>query len=358
MWTRARPRECGVAGCPVRKVFGSPRKEPHVTTDGHGPRQYRASASGRYRSARLCGLALVGVSALLLAACSSKSEASPAAAFTQSSAASHGVYVALGDSYTAGPGIPDQTGTPSGCDRSSGNYPALVAQSLGLSGTQYDDVSCSGARITNLTAAQDVNGGVNPAQLSALSANDTIVTLGIGGNDVDFAGVLTRCVEMDIAPSLIGSWASDSTPCQAYYSSGTNQIDQKIQDASDRLASALKQISQRAPHARIYVVGYPDLLPANGGNCAHTLGITSGDLTFLNQEELRLNAMLDQQARAAGAVYVDTYDPSQGHDACSDANARWTEPLLPSSAAAPLHPNALGERGMADAVIAAIKTAG
>jgi lysophospholipase L1-like esterase len=301
----------------------------------------------------------MGVSALLLAACSPKSDVSPTAAFTQSGATAHGVYVALGDSYTAGPGIPDQTGTPSGCGRSTNNYPALVAQAVGTSGTQYDDVSCSGATIANLTAAQDVDGGVNPVQLSALSANDTIVTLGIGGNDVDFAGVLTRCVEMDIAPSLIGSWASDSTPCQAHYSnSGTNQIDQKIQDASERLTAALKQISQRAPHARIYVVGYPDLLPSNGGDCAHTLGITSGDLTFLNQEELRLNAMLDRQARTAGAVYVDTYDPSQGHDACSHADTRWTEPLLPSSAAAPLHPNARGEHGMADAVIAAIKTAG
>jgi hypothetical protein len=33
---------------------------------------------------------------------------------------------------------------------------------------------------------------------------------------------------------------------------------------------------------------------------------------------------------------------------------RWIEPLIPDSPAAPMHPNALGERGIADAVLHAI----
>jgi lysophospholipase L1-like esterase len=261
---------------------------------------------------------------------------------TSASQTTHvGGYVALGDSYTAGPGIPTITDTA--CQRSDRSYPYLVADSLGIS--QVDDVSCSGAKISDLSS-----------QVSALSSEDTIVTVGIGGNDVDFAGVLTRCVELDVVPSLIGSSASGSTPCEAYYtSSGTNQIEAKIQDASTALASALIEISHKAPKARIYVVGYPDLLPDGGTSCAHTLGITPGDLSFLNQEELRLNAMLKQRAQAVGAVYVDTYTPSVGHDACSDVDTRWTEPLAPANAAAPLHPNARGEQGMADAVLAAIK---
>ncbi|WP_319264238.1 hypothetical protein [Streptomyces europaeiscabiei] len=41
-----------------------------------------------------------------------------------------GPYVALGDSYTAGSGIPDQNGTPAGCEPSGRNYPALVATRL------------------------------------------------------------------------------------------------------------------------------------------------------------------------------------------------------------------------------------
>ena len=299
--------------------------------------------------------------ALLLAGCSSldgnHDGGSPDASATgqQSRVAAANVYVALGDSYTAGPGIPDQTGHPAGCERSSANYPSLVAQALGT--THFQDASCSGATISDLAAAQSTGNGVNPAQLGTLSADDTIVTLGISGNDVDFAGVLTRCVELDVAPTLIGSLASGTNPCEAYYTSGgSNQLDRKIETAGTNLATALKQIKQRAPHARVYVVGYPDLLPGNGTSCAHTFGITPGDVSFLNQEELRLNSMLREQATSAGAVFVDTYTPSQGHDACSDSTSRWIEPLVPASSSAPMHPNARGEQGMADAVLAAIKS--
>ena len=285
-------------------------------------------------------------SALLLAACTGSPAGVPTAAHPPS-----GPYVALGDSYTSAPGVPDQTGTPAGCQRSDHDYPALVARNLKLTGHQVHDVSCSGAQIADLTTAQPTDNGTNPAQLAALSTATALVTLGIGGNDIDFAAVLTRCVELDLIPTLVGNAASDMAPCRANYTSdGLDQIHQKIQTAADNLAEALAQIKQRAPHARVYVVGYPALLPSGGAECAHTLGITPGDVAFLNTEELTLNSMLQQHARSAGAVYVDTYTASLGHDACSAPATRWIEPLIPSAPAAPMHPNATGEQGMADAV--------
>ena len=302
-----------------------------------------------------CGAAVIG--GLLLTSCSSGGPLKTAAPRT-SAPLTQGTYAALGDSYTSGPDIPTQTGTPAGCDRSSRNYPSLVAKSLGFKTDKVHDVSCSGATIANLTASQSTSDGVNAAQFGALSSSTTLVTLGIGGNDVDFAGVLTRCVEVDLIPSLFGRSAAQSSPCQAYYTSGgTDQIEQKIQAAATSLADALGRIKQRAPHASVFVVGYPDLLPSGGSSCADTLGITSADLVFLNQEELRLNAMLRASAKTAGAAYVDTYTPSQGHDACTEPDVRWIEPLEPASPAALLHPNARGEQAMASAVLAAIKSA-
>ena len=318
------------------------------------------SLSSAVRGSAVAGAVVVG--ALVLTACTSiggtSSEPGASASASARAELTQGSYVALGDSYTAGPDIPAQVGTPSGCERSSHSYPALVAQSLGFTADRVDDVSCSGATIADLTSEQSTSDGVNAAQLSALSSNTTLVTLGIGGNDVDFTAVLTRCVELDLIPALAGRAGSELSPCQAYYTSGgTDQVEQKIQDAATGLSSALSKISQRAPQARVFVVGYPQLLPSGGSSCADTLGITSADLVFLNHEELRLNAMLKADAQAAGAVYVDTYTPSQGHDACSDSATRWTEPLTPSSPAAPLHPNARGQQGMADAVLSAIKSA-
>ena len=267
----------------------------------------------------------------------------------------HGSYVALGDSYTAGPGIPDQTGAVAGCEQSSSSYPFLVAQRLRL---ELTDMSCSSATIADLSAAQPTGDGINPAQLSALSSATALVTLGIGGNDIGWASIVTRCVELDLIPVLIpGENTSGLTPCEDYYSrDGMDLIQQRIQVVSGQLAKTLSQIKARARRARVYVVGYPDLLPSSGNGCANALGMTTGDIVFLNNEELRLNGELRQVARAVGDGYVDTYRPSEGHDACSVPPSRWIEPLIPDATAAPLHPNAVGEQGMADAIIAAVKT--
>jgi lysophospholipase L1-like esterase len=319
------------------------------------------------RRAAWAAFSIAGI-ALLLAACSATPDPPPAAASTPKAAASpsatatpraanvpHGSYVALGDSYTAGLGIPEQTGATTGCGQSSSSYPHLVAGTLRLDLT---DVSCSSATITDMTGPQSTDDGTNPAQLSALSASTALVTLGIGGNDIGWFSVMTRCTELDLIPALIpGGSSSGLTPCEDYYTSGgTDQIQQRIAALTGPLADTLAQIRQRAPHARVYVVGYPDLLPAGGGGCGDTLGVTAGDIAFLNRLELRLNDALGRAAAAAGDGYVDTYTPSEGHDACAAPTSRWLEPLLPSAPAAPLHPNAVGERGMADAVVQAIRT--
>jgi lysophospholipase L1-like esterase len=309
--------------------------------------------------------------ALLVAACSATPQAASAGAGTPTAGthkaaadpaatptAAHvlrGSYVALGDSYTAGLGIPEQTGATAGCGQSTSSYPYLVARSLRL---RLTDMSCSSATIQDMAAAQPTGEGANPAQLSALSAGTALVTLSIGGNDIGMVEIVTKCTELDLIPALIpGLRSSSRTPCEDYYTSGgADQIGQRIQAVTGNLADALTRIKERAPHARVYVVGYPDLLPGAGG-CGDALGITAGDLAFLNQEEVRLNGVLEQVARAAGDGYVDTYTPSEGHDACAAPGSRWLEPLLPSAPAAPLHPNALGERGMADAVVETVQSA-
>ena len=77
-------------------------------------------------------------------------------------------YVSLGDSYVAGPLIPNLIGSPFGCIRSDHNYPHLAAPSIGLS---LRDPSCSGATTDDMTQPQDVDpDGPNPpaVQLAGL----------------------------------------------------------------------------------------------------------------------------------------------------------------------------------------------
>ena len=76
-------------------------------------------------------------------------------------------YVALGDSYTAGPLIPNQDPAYPGCLRSDHNYPSLIAPDLGL--PAFRDVSCSGAQTKDMTSSQDVDPNPdNPPQFNAL----------------------------------------------------------------------------------------------------------------------------------------------------------------------------------------------
>lgn len=165
---------------------------------------------------------------------------------------SKGPYVALGDSYTSGPKIPPQTSTPDGCDRSGRNYPALVAKELGLKATDFRDVSCSGATISDLTTPQSTGNGTNPAQLSALNTDTRLVTLGIGGNDIGFSSMITKCVGTGTLFRLAERVTdiTDMAPCEEKYTSGgTDKVAQKIRTTGDRLTRALNEIQRRAPEA-------------------------------------------------------------------------------------------------------------
>ncbi|MFJ9695473.1 SGNH/GDSL hydrolase family protein [Kitasatospora sp. NPDC101183] len=268
-------------------------------------------------------------------------------------------YVALGDSYTAGLKIAPQTGEPRGCYRSSVNYPSLVAKGLGLAAAQFQDVSCTGARTPDLTAPQKTPDGSNPAQLDAVTTATRLVTLGIGGNDAGFTEVLTECAKdnlVDAVKGLVGE--RSAAPCRDHYATdGADQVQRKVDAAGERLAQALKEVRRRAPQARVYVVGYPSLLPADPATCKPVLGstVTPGDLGFLAEKEQQLNGMLKKRAEAAGAVFVDAAAPSAGHDMCAGEEARWVEPPFPAEGLAPVHPNAKGQEAVAAAVLKAVR---
>jgi lysophospholipase L1-like esterase len=258
-----------------------------------------------------------------------------------------GPMVALGDSYTAGALLPSNlTARPLGCLRSTKAYPVLVAAALGASLT---NAACASAGVGDMTAAQKTDIGTNPAQLNALAPDDSLVVLTLGGDDLGFTNVLDECMEL----SFTDPWGS---PCQAHYASGgTDQLAALVKAEAPRMAAVLSQIADRAPQARIVVVGYPDMFPLSGG-CWPAVPITAGDIGYLRGIELRLNAMLAADAKAAGATFVGTYTPTMGHDFCQRERIRDVEGLLPGSWALPFHPNSRGQAAIAAAVLSALQT--
>jgi lysophospholipase L1-like esterase len=120
------------------------------------------------------------------------------------------------------------------------------------------------------------------------------------------------------------------------------------------VAAVIQGIHQRAPSARVLVVGYPDGLPVDGSNCWPLVPLSPGDIAYFNSLEQRLNSVLSQQASANGAKYVDTFTSSIGHDACKLPGVAWVNGIIPNSVAFPLHPNEAGEQNMANQVLAAL----
>jgi lysophospholipase L1-like esterase len=255
-------------------------------------------------------------------------------------------YAALGDSYTAGPLIPDPTGSPAGCLRSTHSYPFLVASGTGAAA--FTDVSCQGATTADMTHPQSVPLGTNPPQDNALSAGTTLVTLQISGNDIGFISIIEHCATL----SLTNPFGS---PCKDHYTSGgTDQLRAAIKAARPKVAADLRGIHAGAPNARVLLVGYPVILPNSGDGCWPVVPIAFGDVPYLRGVEKTLNSMLATVAAAHNATYVNTYTASIGHDVCQAPGTKWVEGLVPTSPAAPFHPNQLGEQSMAQQVLAAL----
>jgi lysophospholipase L1-like esterase len=264
--------------------------------------------------------------------------ASPAAA-----APDAGPYVALGDSYTAAPLVLNQVGMPGGCLRSDHNYPSLVAAALGV-GT-LRDVSCSAAVTGDMTAPQSVPLGINPPQFDGLRADTRLVTVGIGGNDVGLVEAAITCVRL-------GLTAPAGTACRSHYAAGgSDRLVARIAATGPKIAAVLRGIRARAPQARIVLVGYPDVLPRSGNGCYPLVPLSPDDVRYFDGLIVQTNAMLAAQAAANDAEFADTYADSAGHDVCTLPGTRWFEGLVPTAAAFPLHPNALGMQSMARSVV-------
>ena len=215
-------------------------------------------------------------------------------------------YVAIGDSYTSAPLVPD-TDPQDGCLRSTGNYPSLVAAEL--EGTVLTDVSCAGADSLSLVGVQRTfDGGAQPAQLQAVTEDTSLVTISIGGNDFGlFSTLVGGCAQ-------VAQTDPDGSPCTDLATEDASEVLAKIEQ---RVASAVAGVQGRAPDARVLVVGYPQIVPQGDRSCPE-LPIAAGDLPFARTVNEGLADALEEAAATAGVEYVDVYSLTEGHDICAD----------------------------------------
>lgn len=252
-------------------------------------------------------------------------------------------YVALGDSYTAGPLIFPMTDTFT-CARSALDYPSLLARTL--KPVIFRDVSCSSAETSDFSHPQPGNvSGTNPPQYDALTANTTLVTVGIGGNDVGLVDLAESC--LNLLPAPLGK------SCAAKYTAGgTDVYAQKIAAFAHTYGTVIDAIHARSPQAKILMVGYPTAIKPGG--CFPVQPVLAPDATYVQAKIDQLNAAMAGQAAAHDATYVDLRTSTVGHDSCQMPGVRWLEGLIPLSPALPLHPNVLAMENAAKVIAAAL----
>ncbi|SDC51928.1 SGNH/GDSL hydrolase family protein [Actinokineospora iranica] len=246
--------------------------------------------------------------AMALAVAAAASGGLIAAAALPASAAG-GRYVALGDSYAAGTGA-GSYGSSGTCVRSAKAHPQLWANA-------HPDVPSKIVTCAGATTANVLN-----SQVSALTADTTMVTISIGGNDVDFAGVMTTCTT-----------GSDSQ-C-------VSKVNQSAANAETALPAKLDntyaEIKKRSPNARVIVLGYPRIFASGQVSCS----ISLAKRTALNDAADKLNTIIADRVRRAGFVFEDVRDEFAGHGVCSAAP--WIKGVNFFNLVESYHPNATGQ---------------
>lgn len=273
---------------------------------------------------------------LPLAACSDETGPDGADAGTAASPDAAGdeprpTYVALGDSYTAAPLVVDETAVD-GCMRSSANYPNRVADELG-----YDlvDVSCGGATTEHLRTSQATSTGEVPPQLDALVPDAALVTIGLGGNDLNVFSRLIQCTAVGAGDPACGE-----------------DLETDIDAIGGHLEQAVAAVREQAPDAEVVVVGYPQIIAADS-SCPDLIPVPPADLPHFAALNERLHTVQQAAAEAAEVAYADLYDASIGHDVCADDPWVHGQETVPGVALG-LHPTAAGQQAAADLVVEAL----
>lgn len=241
-------------------------------------------------------------------------------------------YVAMGSSFAAGPLLgPPKAGTPPRCTRSAINYPTLLAQRLSLS---LEDVTCSGATTAHILERWNEL----PAQIDTVTDDTRLVTLTVGGNDLGYVTGLMGSSCRAGAPGRPG-------PCFAMRNPG--------EDDYARVETALReialQVAKRAPQAKLVFVQYVTLVPP--ARCSEAWFVPE-EAAISRTIGVRLAALTTKVAHETGAILLPVDQLSREHTPCS--SEPWSIGMYPGydgSRGASWHPNAVGMRAIADALV-------
>jgi hypothetical protein len=179
-----------------------------------------------------------------------------------------------------------------------------------------------------------------------------VITVSIGGNDLNFADVLAHCVVIRVPRISCSATSTDRW---------ISQLRAHIDALGPVLVSTYATIEKEAaPGTPLYVIGYPNLFPAKPTTlCVARSLMSVAGMTYLSSMQKRLAGVIKAAAKQAHAVFVDpnlatgsgTY---VGHSICArDSYFRGADF---SVAQYSFHPNARGQQALAADVESAVSS--
>lgn len=239
-------------------------------------------------------------------------------------------YVSLGSSYAAGAGIgPLVVGTPQRCGRTENNYAHLLAVRMQLN---LIDASCGGATTAHVLGPWNEL----PPQLDAVTADTRLVTITIGGNDLNYVRnlMIGTCGRVPgMVPPAGRTCPSPAWPSEAEY----NALGQQLREIA-------REVRRRAPQAQLVFVDYVRILPDVGA--CETLPLDGALMAAAREAFSRMAEITARSAAAEGAMLLPAGELSRGHDACSMEPWSTGYPGKPAA----WHPTAAGHAGIAAAL--------
>lgn len=321
----------------------------------------------------LLGLALgvaVAIAYLGISAWSENADVPPGHLLPTAVTSVDGDYLALGDSYSAGNGLPPYApGTAAtGCNQSVNSaYPDLLFPLLRKQdpGASFTFTACSGALtgdILNYTVfptykiPPQVSGAVNPSV--------GLVTITIGGDDADFAAVVQQCLisgnclDQVFPPTGVPEMTQQPVPSGKLL---TQWGPATLEEIGDSDATVFSTLRTDFPNARIIVIGYPYLFPDQAApgfpfypplcsSILNRLSVTERNGIRTLQDEF--NDRIYEEAVAAGIEFVSPDAIWDHHEPCG-SSGQYTNSLKPylnfpnPISGSSFHPNAAGQQTLA-----------
>ncbi|MDE8654384.1 SGNH/GDSL hydrolase family protein [Novosphingobium album (ex Liu et al. 2023)] len=244
-------------------------------------------------------------------------------------------YVAMGASFAAGPGLPmPRPGVPPRCGQSMVNYPTLLATELELT---LHDASCSGATTENVLKRWNEL----PPQIDALTPQTRLVTLTVGGNDVNYVGGLFGATSCELAIRANPGKAAPCPPARQITEAEFLKLESNLREIA-------MQVNARAPQARLVFVTFLTLVPSTLCKATPIAPVRADAARALAERLAQITARV---ARETGSLIVRMDEASRDHTPCDPEP--WTNGAPPDHNPAlgiQWHPNPAGMRATAAAI--------